>query len=127
MTRSCGGPPRLSGLLRGRRLRLGRRGRRDRVVVALLGRRHGCERRARRLDAQDLVDLALDLVGDLRVLAQVALHVVAPLPHPLVAIREERAGLLDDPVLDAEVEDAALARDALAVLDVELGLAERRR
>src|SRR5207244_12924765 len=71
--------------------------------------------------------LLLELLGDARVLAQVALDVVAPLAESLVAVGEERARLLDDVVLQREVEDAALGRDAEAVLDVELGLAERRR
>src|SRR5919108_2045366 len=53
-------------------------------------------RRGRRLGADRLVDLALDLLRDLRVLAQVALRVVAPLAEPLLAVGEERAGLLDD-------------------------------
>src|SRR5215212_6410791 len=101
---------------------------RRRGVVALhlagLGRRHGRQGRRRGLRPERLVDLALDLGGDLGVLTQVALHVVTALAHPLVAVGEERARLLDDAVLDAEVEDAALAGDSLAVLDVKLGLAE---
>src|ERR671918_928480 len=91
-----------------------------------LRRRYGRQCRSGRLHAKRLVDLALDLARDIRVLAQVALHVVAALAQALVAVGEERAGLLDDPVLDPEVEDAALARDSGAVLDVELGLPERR-
>src|SRR3954451_3588996 len=85
------------------------------------------ESRGRRLPAERLVDLALDLRRHLRVLAQVALGVVASLAEPLVAVGEERPRLLDDVVLHAEVEQAALRRDALPVLDVELGLPERRR
>src|SRR5918992_2134914 len=92
-----------------------------------LRRPDGRQRRRGRLHPERLVDLALDLARDVGVLAQVALHVVAALAQPLVAAGEERAGLLDDPVLYPEVEDAALARDAGAVLDVELGLPERRR
>src|SRR5215213_870974 len=78
-------------------------------------------------DAERLVDLALDLLGDLRVLVEERLGVVAPLAEALGAVGEERPGLGDDVVLDPEVEDAARGRDALAELDVELGLAERRR
>src|SRR5205823_13934534 len=55
------------------------------------------------------------------------LGVVAALAQALVAVREERAGLLDDVVLEAQVDQAALGRDALPILDVELGLAEWRR
>ena len=50
-----------------------------------------------------------------------------PWPSRVSPIREERARLPDDPQLDAEVEQAALFRDALVVHDVELGHAERRR
>src|SRR4051794_25216818 len=80
-----------------------------------------------RRDTHDVVDLGFEFVRDLRVLAQEALGVVASLPQPRVAVGEERPGLRDQVVLERQVEDAALRRDALAVLDVELGLAERRR
>src|SRR3954467_13559520 len=79
------------------------------------------------IDLERLVDLALDLLGDLDVLVEERLGVVAALAEALVAVGEERAGLRDDVVLDAEVDQAAGGRDALAELDVELGLAERRR
>src|SRR5439155_26434672 len=77
------------------------------------------------VDAQRLVDLGLDLLGDLRVLVQVRLGVVAALAEPLVAVGEERAGLGEDGVLEPEVEDAAGGGDARAELDVELRLLER--
>src|SRR5262245_21129924 len=79
------------------------------------------------VDPERLVDLALDLLGDVLVLVQVGLRVGAALADALFAVGEERAGLRDDAVLEPEVEDAARCRDALAELDVELGLAERRR
>ena len=50
-----------------------------------------------------------------------------PWPRRSLAVGEERARLRDDVVLDPEVQDAARRRDAAAELDVELGLAERRR
>src|SRR5262245_56919832 len=78
-------------------------------------------------DAQRRADLGFDLAGDLRVLDQELLGVVSPLPEPQLAVGEERSRLLHQVVLDAEVEQLALARDAGAVLDLELGLAERRR
>src|SRR5439155_1557368 len=55
------------------------------------------------------------------------LRVLAALADPLVLERVPGAGLLDDPLLDAGIEDRARLRDALAVNHVELGLAERRR
>src|SRR4051812_39619503 len=78
------------------------------------------------IDAEDLVDLRLDLLGDFQVLVQVRLRVVAALAEPLVAVGEERAGLRDDRVLDPEVQDAARRGDPGAELDVELRLPERR-
>src|SRR3954447_8316731 len=78
-------------------------------------------------DAERFLVLALDPLRDLLVLVEEGLGVVAPLAEPLVAVGEERARLGDDVVLDPQVEDAARGRDALAELDVELGLAERRR
>ena len=78
-------------------------------------------------DDERLVDLGLDLLGDLRMLGQIGLGIVAALAEPLVAVGEERARLRDNVVLDRQVEDAARGRDALAELDVELRLAERRR
>src|SRR5215207_7616246 len=78
-------------------------------------------------DPERGVDLGLDLLRDLDVLVQVRLGVVAALAEPLVAVGEERARLGDHVVLDREVEDAARAGYALTELDVEFGLAERRR
>ena len=69
----------------------------------------------------------LDLVCDLGVLGQELLGVVAALAEPQLPVGEERARLLDQVVLEPEVDQAALLGDADAVLDVELGLAERRR
>src|SRR5204862_4187811 len=79
------------------------------------------------VDAERRVDLVLDLLGELGVLDEKGLGVVAALAQALVAVGEERAGLGDDVVLDAEVDQAARGGDALAELDVELRLAERRR
>src|SRR4051795_1206459 len=121
-TSVMGSRPRTAGSL-GRPL-LGFLGRPPAVFLRSDDRR---ESRGRRLDAERLVDLALDLLRHLRVLAQVALGVVAALAEPLVAVGEERARLLDDVVLQAQIEQTALGGDALPVLDVELCLPERRR
>src|SRR5829696_8189991 len=121
------GPSRaLSRLLLGNRgLGSGRRiGLRARVALRSDRRLHHAKRPSR-IHPERLVDLALDLLSHLRVLAQETLGVVAPLTQPVVPVGEERTGLLHDVVLDPEVEDAALRADALAILDVELGLAER--
>ena len=71
--------------------------------------------------------LGLDLLGDLLMLVEERLGIVAALAETLGAVGEERAGLRHDVVLDAEVEQAARRRDALAELDVELGLTKRCR
>ena len=62
-----------------------------------------------------------------RVLAQIFARVVLALADLVAAVRVPGAGLLDDVVRDAQLDDLALARDALAVQDVEQRLAERRR
>ena len=67
------------------------------------------------------------VLADVRVVLEELLGVLAPLAEPLAAVGEPRAALLDDPLVDGEVEQVARARDALAVHDVELGFAERRR
>src|SRR5437764_14729163 len=59
-------------------------------------------------------------------LVEERLCVPPSLPQPLLAIGEERARLGDDVVLDPVVDQAARRRNALAELDVELGLLERR-
>src|SRR5688572_8671351 len=54
------------------------------------------------------------------------LRVLAALAEALAAVGEPRAGLLDDVALDGFVEQITFARNAFAVHDVELGLAEGR-
>ena len=57
-------------------------------------------------------DLVLDVVAQLGVLAQELLGGLAALAEPLLAVRVPGAGLADDALLDAQVEDAALLADA---------------
>ena len=80
----------------------------------------------------DLVDLAADPAIDLRgdvgvVRLEEVLRRLATLAEPRLPEREPRAGLGHDVHRDADVEQAALLRDALAVHHVELGDPERRR
>ena len=72
-------------------------------------------------------DLRLDLLRHVGVLAQELLGVLAALADALAVEGEPGAALLDRAALGAEVDEVALAADALAVEDVELDLAERRR
>src|SRR5690606_36742103 len=107
---------------RPRRLRIGPSGRAAcRQVVD--GRFDGTLDRA---DAQLRLDLRLDLGRDVFVLEQEVAGVLLALPELLAVVRVPRAGLLDDAVLDAEVDEAAFARDAGSEQDVELRLLERR-
>src|SRR4029453_10553060 len=74
-----------------------------------------------------LADLLFDRLEGVAVVLEELLGVLAALAEALAAVREPRAALLDDPLVDGEIEQVAFLRDPLAVHDVELGLAERRR
>src|SRR5580700_11614584 len=71
--------------------------------------------------------LLLDLAGDGLVLLQEVAHVVLALPDALALVAVPGAGLLDDPLGAAELDDLALAGNANAVHDLKLGFAKRRR
>src|SRR5262245_26364736 len=71
-------------------------------------------------------DLVLDLLRDLAVGLQEVARVLAALAKASVAVVEPGAGLRQHTGGDADVEQAALAADALVVHDVELGQPERR-
>src|SRR6266540_951630 len=101
------------------RRRGGRRGRG-------FGGRRSCGR-LRFADAQRGADFGLNFVAPRWVVAERVLSVVAPLAQPLALVREPCAGLVDDLVLDADVDQLAEPRYSLAIHDVELGFAERRR
>jgi hypothetical protein len=73
------------------------------------GRLPGGPRRALGAEAQRDADLAFDLGRELGIVGQELLGVVAALAEPRLAVGEERAGFLDQAVLHAEVEQAALA------------------
>src|SRR6185312_2966012 len=72
-------------------------------------------------------DLLLDLACHLSVALQIAARVVLALPYAIALVRVPGAGLLDDALRGAELDDFALAGDPLAVHDLEFSLAERRR
>ena len=67
------------------------------------------------------------LLGDLGVGLEEVARVLATLAEARVAVVEPGAGLRQDAGGDADVEQAALAADALVVHDVELGHPERAR
>src|SRR3954447_8931807 len=109
----------------------GRRGRGTGAVLSEIDRRrHHVDRCAlvdASADAQLLLDLLLDLVGEVGVVAQEVADVLLALPELIGLVGVPGAGLLHDPLLDADIDQRALTADALAVHDVELGLLERRR
>ena len=74
-----------------------------------------------------LQELAFDCREDVGMLFEEISSVVTSLANPLFAVAVPGARLVDDAGLDAEVDDVAVALDALAEEDVELGLPERRR
>src|SRR5262247_1462850 len=76
--------------------------------------------RLRFADAQRGADFGLDLVAHRGIVAERVLRVVAPLAQPFALVREPRAGLVDDLVLDADVDQLAQSRYSLAIHDVEL-------
>ena len=105
-----GHPVRPGSRTPGRRLRLGRG-----PVVADGDGRHAA------------ADLVLDRIGQARVGLQELARRFASVPQPGVAVVEPGTGLGQDARRDPDVQEAALAADALVVEDVELGDPERRR
>src|SRR6478735_7308149 len=79
-----------------------------------------------RPDAELLLDLLLDLVGEVGVVLEEVASVLLALAELVAVVGVPGTGLADEAVLDAHVDEAALTRDAVAVEDVELGLLERR-
>src|SRR5688572_5433724 len=78
-------------------------------------------------EAELLADAFVDRLPNVAILTQELLRVLAPLAEPLAAVREPRAALLDDALLDGEIEQVSFLGNPLAVHHVELGLTERRR
>src|SRR3954453_11585869 len=72
-------------------------------------------------------ELRVDRRGDLRMFLEIEAGVVLALPDPLAVVAVPGAGFLDEVVIDAELDQLALARGAFAVEDLELRLPERRR
>src|SRR5581483_8799038 len=74
-----------------------------------------------------LADRGLDAVGDVGILLEEDLGVLAALADALAVVGEPGAGFLHHAGLDAEIDQFAGLGHALAVHDVELDLLERRR
>ena len=67
-------------------------------------------------------DLILNLVSDVRVALEEVSDVLLTLPQLLIVVAEPRTGLGDEAAVNAHVDKAALARNALSVEDVKLCL-----
>src|SRR4051794_21078436 len=77
-------------------------------------------------DAELLLDLLLDLVGEVGVVTQEGADVLLALAELVALVRVPGAGLADEAVLDAGIDDAALAAEPETPDQVELRLLERR-
>src|SRR5204863_8959 len=84
----------------------------------------GSRAKVKVVKAQALADLGLELVGEIRVLPQERLGVVASLAEAQIAVGVPGAALDHQLVIHPEVHQLAALRDPLAVVDIELGLAE---
>src|SRR5436190_13732797 len=78
-------------------------------------------------DQQLVAQLLVDLVRHVRMLLEEHAGVVLALADALALVAVPGARLLDHVVQHPELDDLALARATLAVENLELGLAERRR
>src|SRR5450759_976685 len=82
-------------------------------------------RQLRDAHAEDFADLAFDFGHEVGVVGEELLGIFTPLADADGPVREPRARLLDDLVLDPDVDQLAGLGDALAVTYIELRLAER--
>src|SRR5579875_3136463 len=79
-----------------------------------------------RPDTELLLDLLLDLAGEAGIVAQEVAGVLLALAELVALVGVPGPGLAHDPMLDAEVDEAALPADPDAVEDVELRAPEGR-
>src|SRR6266508_2481261 len=77
-------------------------------------------------DAELVEDALFDLVGDVGVVAEELAGVFLALTQLVAFVGVPGAGLAEDALLDAHVDEGAFAGDAVAVEDVELRLFEGR-
>src|SRR5205823_1384102 len=77
--------------------------------------------------SQRALHIILYLLKDYWLILQSLLRVLATLAESLALVREPRTTLFNYAIVRREIEQVAFLRNAFAVHDVELGLAERRR
>src|SRR6185437_7356714 len=117
---------RLAACVAQRALQVRRRTRRCGLRIRAVAAGLALDPRGRRY-ADGFANLRFDLRSGVGMLAQELACVVLPLPDLVARVCIPGTRFFDDPVIDAELDDLALAADALAVQDVEECLAKRRR
>src|SRR2546423_6115958 len=101
-------------------------------MLLLLGRRRGlrllwCFGLFAHGHSQRALHVILYLLKDYWLVLQCLLRVLATLAESLALVREPCTTLFNYAIVRREIEQVAFLRNAFAVHDVELGLAERRR
>src|SRR2546425_13254669 len=76
--------------------------------------------------AQRALHVILNAKQHFRMILKSLLRILAALAQAFAFVREPSATLFDYAIVRSEIEQVAFARNAFAVHDVELGLAERR-
>src|SRR5258708_35249978 len=76
---------------------------------------------------QRTLHVVLNALQHLRLIFQSLLGILAALTQTFTLVREPGAAFFNDTVVGSEIQQIAFARNAFAVHDVELSLAERRR
>src|ERR1041385_1493484 len=69
----------------------------------------------------------VDTLADFRMLLEEHARILAALTQAFTGEAEPGAGFLDDSLLRAQIDQVAFPRDALAIQNIHLGFAERRR
>ena len=77
--------------------------------------------------AERLLDLGLNLVGQLGIVFEIFAHVLTALTQLVAVVGEPGARLLDDIALQRHIDDRAFLGNAFAIEHVELGGLEWRR
>src|SRR5207344_3212913 len=77
-----------------------------------------------RADAHPLLDLLLQLIGQIGIVAQVAAGVLASLSQLIGVVGEPSPRLANDSCVYAQINEAALAANSLSIENIELSLLE---
>src|SRR5207237_6103066 len=91
------------------------------------GRRRWGSRSFRADQSQEFAQLRIDLLLNIRVVLEELPGIIAPLADALTLVAVPRPALFNQVVHHGQVHQIAFLRNPLAVDDVELGFAKRRR